>query len=158
MGKRCYRISEGLEGTSRQHKKSRHSERTCCGWSELSDAKQTDSWLQPRRKKEGWNCEKQTERERKTSTGDSAVTGSRSVNVMFTKNEPVVGRYNHHRAGPWEGAKLTPWLWAGGTKEVRTSAGMQGDPGRHGRCAAIDGRVYTRPCKTKNRDVLFRIP
>ena len=63
-------------------------------------AKQTDSWLQPRRKKEGWNCEKQTERERKTSTGDSAVTGSRSVNVMFTKNEPVVGRYNHHRAGP----------------------------------------------------------
>ena len=63
-------------------------------------AKQTDSWLQPRRKKEGWNCEKQTERERNTSTGDSAVTGSRSVNVMFTKNEPVVGRYNHHRAGP----------------------------------------------------------
>ena len=24
------------------------------------------------------------------------------------------------RAGPWLGAKLTPWIWAGRTKEVRT--------------------------------------
>ena len=46
-------------------------------------------------------------------------------------------------------AKLTPWLWAGGTKEVRTSTEMCRDPGRHGRCAAIDGWVYTRPCKTE---------
>ena len=77
---------------------------------------------------------------------------------MFTKNEPVVGRNIFHRARPWQGAKPTPWLWAGGTKEVRTSAEMYRDPGRHGRCAAIDGWVYTRPCKTENRDVLFRIP
>ena len=56
------------------------------------------------------------------------------------------------------GAKLTPWLWAGGTKEVRTSTEMCRDPGRHGRCAAIDGWVYTRPCKTESTDVLFRIP
>ena len=41
---------------------------------------------------------------------------------------------------------------------MRTSAGMQGDPGRHGRCAAIDGRVYTRPCRMKKEDVLLRVP
>ena len=35
---------------------------------------------------------------------------------------------------------------------------MQGDPGRHGRCAAIDGWVYTRPCKAKYQDVLLRVP
>jgi len=35
---------------------------------------------------------------------------------------------------------------------------MNGDPGRHGRCAAVDGWVYTRPCKTKNNDVLLRVP
>ena len=33
-----------------------------------------------------------------------------------------------------------------------------GDPGRHGRCAAVDGWVYTRPCRTEKQDVLFRIP
>ena len=38
-----------------------------------------------------------------------------------TKNEPVVGRNIFHRAGPCKGAKLTPWLWTGGTKEVRPS-------------------------------------
>ena len=37
-----------------------------------------------------------------------------------TKNEPVVGRKIFQRAGPCKGAKLTPWLWIGGTKEVRT--------------------------------------
>src|SRR5699024_4542114 len=103
-------------------------------------------------------AEGKAERGRGTSAGNSAVTGSRSVNVIFTKNEPVVGRNIFHRARPWQGAKLTPWLWAGGTKEVRTSTEMCRDPGRHGRCAAIDGRGYTRPCKTENRDVLFRIP
>ena len=45
---------------------------------------------------------------------------------------------------PCKGASPTPWLWTGGTKEVRTS-GDRDDPGRHGRCAAIEGRVYTRP-------------
>ena len=35
---------------------------------------------------------------------------------------------------------------------------MQDDPGRHGRYAAVEGWVYTRPCKTGNRDVLFRVP
>jgi hypothetical protein len=37
-----------------------------------------------------------------------------------TKNEPVVGGNFVHRARPCKGAKLTPWLWPGGTKEVRT--------------------------------------
>ena len=37
-----------------------------------------------------------------------------------TENEPVVGRNFVHSARPCKGAKLTPWLWAGGTKEVRT--------------------------------------
>ena len=32
------------------------------------------------------------------------------------------------------------------------------DPGRHGRFAAVDGWVYTRPCRTENQDVLFRVP
>ena len=35
---------------------------------------------------------------------------------------------------------------------------MSDDPGRHGRFAAVDGRVYTRPYKTENQDVLFRVP
>ena len=59
----------------------------------------------------------------------------------ITKNEPVVGRNIFHRVRPCKGAKLTPWLWAGGTKEVRTRKETNGDPGRHGRCAAIEGRV-----------------
>ena len=37
-----------------------------------------------------------------------------------TKNEPVVGRNIFQRARPCTGAKLTPWIWIGGTKEVRT--------------------------------------
>ena len=37
-----------------------------------------------------------------------------------TKNEPVVGRNIFQRARPCKGAKLTPWLWTGGTREVRT--------------------------------------
>ena len=32
------------------------------------------------------------------------------------------------------------------------------DPGRHGRYVAVEGRAYTRPCRTKNRDVLLCIP
>ena len=48
----------------------------------------------------------------------SAVTKSKSV--IRTKNEQVVGRNIIQRAGPWRGAKLTPGLWIGGTKEVRT--------------------------------------
>ena len=43
----------------------------------------------------------------------------RSVRLNI-KNEPVVGRNIYHRAGPCKGAKLTPWIWAGRTKEVRT--------------------------------------
>ncbi len=35
---------------------------------------------------------------------------------------------------------------------------MSDDPGRHGRFAAVDGWVYTRPCKTENQDVLLRVP
>lgn len=47
------------------------------------------------------------------------VMQTKSVRINI-KSEPVVGRNNHHRAGPCKGAKLTPWLWTGGTKEVRT--------------------------------------
>lgn len=43
----------------------------------------------------------------------------RSVRLK-TKDEPVVGRNIFHRARPCKGAKLTPWLWTSGTKEVRT--------------------------------------
>jgi hypothetical protein len=56
-------------------------------------------------------------------------------------NEPVVGRNIVHRARPCKGAELTPWIWAGGTKEVRTRRETDGDPGRNGRFAAIEGRV-----------------
>ena len=50
--------------------------------------------------------------------------------------------------GPCEGAKLTPWLWIGGTKEVRTF-GNGGNPVGHRRFAAIEGRVAQRPCRAK---------
>ena len=40
---------------------------------------------------------------------------NKSVRIN-TKNEPVVGRNIFQRARPWLGAKLTPWLWAGGTR------------------------------------------
>ena len=49
---------------------------------------------------------------------------NRSVRLN-RKNEPVVGRNIFHRARPCKGAKLTPWLWTGGTKEVRDPAEMQ---------------------------------
>lgn len=48
----------------------------------------------------------------------SAVTGSKSV--IKTKNEQVVGRDIFRRARPCKGAKLTPGLWIGSTKEVRS--------------------------------------
>ena len=35
---------------------------------------------------------------------------------------------------------------------------MQGDPGRHGRFAAVEGGAYTRPCRAETEDVLLRIP
>ena len=47
------------------------------------------------------------------------IVQNKSVRIN-TKNEPVVGRNIFHRARPWLGAKLTPWLWTGGRKEVRT--------------------------------------
>ena len=47
-----------------------------------------------------------------------AVTESKSV--IKTKNERVVGRNKFQRARPCKGAELTPWLWTGGTREVRT--------------------------------------
>ena len=58
---------------------------------------------------------------RKTSAARrwQEIIQDRSVRLN-TKNEPVVGRNIHHRARPCKGAKLTPWLWTGGTKEVRT--------------------------------------
>ena len=40
---------------------------------------------------------------------------------------------------------------------MRTS-GDRDDPGGYRRLAAIEGWVYTRPYKTKNNDVLFRVP
>lgn len=53
---------------------------------------------------------------------------------------------------------LTPCIWTGGTKEVRKHAAMRGDTGRHRRCAAVDGRVCTRPCKAKTRTFYFVYP
>ena len=50
----------------------------------------------------------------------SAVAGRKKSVIKEIKNEPVVGRNIFHRARPCKGAKLTPWLWTGGTKEVRT--------------------------------------
>lgn len=64
--------------------------------------------------------------------------GSKSV-IKHTKNEPAVSRNFHQRAGSCIGAKLTPWLWIGGTKEVGT-LGDKGEPVGHRRFAAIEGR------------------
>ena len=80
--------------------------------------------------------------------------GRKSV-IKHTKNEPVVGRNIFQRAGPCKGAELTPWLWTGGTREVRTRHLRADDPGRHGRFAAVDGWVYTRPCRTKRKTFYF---
>ena len=77
--------------------------------------------------------------------------------IKKTKNEPVVGRNDHQRARPCKGAELTPWLWIGRTKEVRTS-GDRDDPGGHRRLAAIEGWVYTRPCRTKRKTFYFVYP
>ena len=59
--------------------------------------------------------------------------------------------------GPRIGAKLTPWLWVGRTKEVRTS-GDRDDPGGYRRLAAIEGRVYPRPVKRKSMTFYFVYP
>ena len=80
------------------------------------------------------------------------------VSKTYTKNELVAGRNIFHRAGPWLGAEPAPWLWTGGTKEVRTPVEMQGDPGRHGRYAAIEGWVYIRPCRAKTKTFYFVYP
>ena len=91
-----------------------------------------------------------------TSTGNSAVTGSESV-IKNTKNEPVVGRNFYHRTWPCKGAKRTPWLWIGRTKEVRTS-GNRDDSGGYRRLAAIEGWVYTRPCRIEKMTFYFVYP
>ena len=53
-------------------------------------------------------------RKKRNATGKRplkrAVAGRKSV-IKHTKNEPVVGRNNFHRARPCKGAKLAPWLW-----------------------------------------------
>ena len=69
-----------------------------------------------------------------TTTTTSADTGSKSV-IKNTKNEPVVGRDIFYVACPRVGAELTPWLWIGRTKEVRTS-GDRAAPNGHRRLAA----------------------
>ena len=66
-------------------------------------------------------AERQEERVGKTSAARRwpEIMHDRSVRLN-TKNEPVVGRNIFRRAWPCKGAKQTPWLWTGGTKEVRT--------------------------------------
>ena len=59
--------------------------------------------------------------------------------------------------GSRTGAKLTPWLWAGRTKEVRTS-GDRDDLGGYRRLAAIEGWGYTRPVKRKVKTFYFVYP
>ena len=54
---------------------------------------------------------------------------------------------------PYRKIADTPWLWAGRTKEVKTS-GDSNDPGGYRILAAIEERV----CKAKIKAVLFRIP
>ena len=83
--------------------------------------------------------------------------GRKSV-IKHTKNEPVVSRNIFQRARPCKGAGLTPWLWTGGTREVRTRPIGADDPGRHGRFAAVDGWVYTRPCRMKSKTFYFVYP
>lgn len=52
------------------------------------------------------------------------------------------------------GAELSLWLWIGRTKEVRAS-GDRGDPGGHRRLTAIEGWVYTRPCRAGMKTFYF---
>ncbi len=65
------------------------------------------------------NCMRKDRGKRLPKGAGSGIVQNESVRFN-TKNEPVVGRNIFHRARPWLGAKLTPWLWTGGTKEVRT--------------------------------------
>ena len=85
------------------------------------------------------------EKQKEKITGKRPPKGAveqKLESANITKNEPVVSRNVFQWARPGRGAKLTPWLWAGGTKEVGTLKGTEGDPGRHGRCAAIEEWVY----------------
>lgn len=52
---------------------------------------------------------------------------------------------------------MTSWLWAGSTKEVRSS-GARDDSGGYKRLVAIEGRVYKRPVKRKIRAFYFVYP
>ena len=69
-----------------------------------------------------FSCNRKAERDEeqtgKTSTG-RGIRPNKSVTTK-PKNEPVAGRNIFHRAGPCKGAKPAPWIWIGGTKEVRT--------------------------------------
>jgi len=75
----------------------------------------------------------------------------KQVSKKYIKNEPAVSRNIYRGARPCVGAALTPRLWIGRTKEVRTLCGSMDDPGGHRRFAAIEGRVCTRPCRTKSK-------
>ena len=65
------------------------------------------------------SCMRKEQGKRPPQGAGFGIVQNKSVRIN-TKNEPVVGRNIFHRARPWLGAKLTPWLWTGGTKEVRT--------------------------------------
>ncbi len=49
---------------------------------------------------------------------------------------------------------MTPLLWVGRTKKVRTF-GDRDDPGGYRRLAAIEGRVYTRPVNRELKTFYF---
>lgn len=55
---------------------------------------------------------------------------------------------------PYRKIADTPWLWAGRTKEVKTS-GDSNDPGGYRRLAAIEERVYTRSVRRKSKPFYF---
>lgn len=72
-----------------------------------------------------FSCNRKAERNEeqtgKTSTGRCRKGNQTNKSVTTKpKNEPVAGRNIFHRAGPCKGAKSAPWIWIGGTKEVRT--------------------------------------
>ena len=144
--------------TSGDHRYGQHNKQQekqampCHSWTEPpSDT--AGSWIQ--RWQESW---KVWETGRKNVRRKVPAVENIQVSKTYTKNEPVAGRNIFHRAWPWLGAELAPWLWTGRTKEVRTPAEMQGDPGRHGRFAAIEGWVYTRPCRAKTKTFYFVYP
>ena len=97
---------------------------------------------------------------RRNSSGNvrRKVLVSRNWSQQTAKNEPVVGRNIHHGARPCLEAKLTPWVWAGGTKEVGTRWVTGGDPGRYGRCAAIEVRGIQRPYRSEVTTFCFVYP